>query len=194
MSRSDLIGDVFITCTECGKLGLHSETDSNPVSSTVLICSQTFPALTEGHGWLLEYVVARLDPTPPLYSAALPFSTNPPCLNRVIDNIFLAIYIFELLLKLYALRVTYFDSGWNNLDFVLVMTSVTEYVIGWTLQGILANTGDSAAALEIFRILRVFKTFRAVSRCMVVSFPFSSISRLRLTLPSLCEPCLPTPP
>eukprot|EP01135_Chromosphaera_perkinsii_P002963 Nk52_evm74s230 gene=Nk52_evmTU74s230 len=74
---------------------------------------------------------------------------------QAIDQVLMGIYIFELVLKFYAYRSKFFSSGWNTFDFIIVLTSLTDYlqyIIGEVLSGV--DTG-------VFRIFRIFRTFRA---------------------------------
>ncbi len=53
----------------------------------------------------------------------------------MVDNLFLAIYIVEFLLKFYAWRLRYFKLGWNIFD---IQLSVVHSLNGNTMQ--LPNT------------------------------------------------------
>ncbi|MCL2468233.1 MAG: ion transporter [Micrococcales bacterium] len=80
------------------------------------------------------------------------------------NHVFIGIYVVEMVLKLIAFRGSYFRSGWNLFDFVIVMTS-------------LAPTGGVFSGLRILRILRVLRILRLVSGLKPLRKIVSSISR-----------------
>jgi len=65
----------------------------------------------------------------------------------LLDNIILALFVLELLLRLIAERMRYFKDGWNIFDFAVILISV----IG-TLGG-----GTGLSALRVFRALRILR-------------------------------------
>jgi voltage-gated sodium channel len=66
-----------------------------------------------------------------------------------IDRICLAIFVVELVARLYALGLGFFRSGWNVFDFVIVGIS-------------LAPTGEGFSVLRALRILRVLRVVSVV--------------------------------
>ncbi|XP_022258147.1 cation channel sperm-associated protein 1-like isoform X2 [Limulus polyphemus] len=82
---------------------------------------------------------------------------------NVLDSMFLAFYIIEMILKIFVWRKFYFHSGWNLLDFVIVMLSVFELVLPLMLESV----GNFQAA-SIFRVLRIFRTIRALRALRVL--------------------------
>ncbi|MFA7170319.1 MAG: ion transporter [Candidatus Paceibacterota bacterium] len=72
------------------------------------------------------------------------------------DNLLTALFIIELIVKLneYGIK-EYFKSGWNKLDFTLIIISVPA-LISFVFNVQIFDV----SFLLIFRILRVFKTFR----------------------------------
>ncbi|XP_057316449.1 cation channel sperm-associated protein 1-like isoform X1 [Hydractinia symbiolongicarpus] len=81
----------------------------------------------------------------------------------VIDNVFLAIYIVELILKLYALRWSYFKTGWNVMDFSIVVFTTSDFLLPLIVQNV--GSFDVAA---IFRLLRMFRAIRALRALRVL--------------------------
>lgn len=79
----------------------------------------------------------------------------------IIDNLFLGIYVFEALSKMYCLRRKYHKNGWNLFDLFIVLTSFIEYV-----QIAIANV--SLINPRIFRLLRVFRAIRALRALRVL--------------------------
>jgi len=64
-----------------------------------------------------------------------------------VDKIFLAIFTFELLFKLYAYKASFFKDGWNNFDFIIVGVSYLPFIPG----------------LSVLRSLRVLRVLRLIS-------------------------------
>ena len=60
----------------------------------------------------------------------------------MVDNMFLAIYIVEFLLKFYAWRLRYFKLGWNIFDIQLSAVHSLNAVIQYVY---LYNNGHTAA-------------------------------------------------
>lgn len=78
-----------------------------------------------------------------------------------LDSVFLGCYVAEMVLKVFALRVAYFKSGWNVFDCVIVLMSMVEW-----LSFISSVMGGANPA--ILRALRVFRTFRALRSLRVL--------------------------
>jgi voltage-gated sodium channel len=64
-----------------------------------------------------------------------------------IDMVITAIFVWEVSMKLYVDRMSFFKDGWNVFDFLIVFTSIL--VIG-----------SEVTVLRIFRILRVVRVLR----------------------------------
>lgn len=85
---------------------------------------------------------------------------------NLIDNVCLAIFVVELLLKIYAFRFAFFtgaNKGWNIFDFIIVLLSLC------------ASGGISVLrALRIFRAMRllsVLPQMRIVTEAMLHTLP-----------------------
>lgn len=76
----------------------------------------------------------------------------------VLENIFLGIYLMEVVLKLYVWSLGYFKEGWNNLDFVIVIFSLVEFLLPFI---VVQNIGWFGGT-KIFRVLKIFKSVRAI--------------------------------
>ncbi|GKT14262.1 Cation channel sperm-associated protein 1 like protein, partial [Aduncisulcus paluster] len=98
--------------------------------NTVLLVIQTDSELSENYGFYLS----------------------------IIDNVFLGIYTFEFILKLITYRTSFFKSGWNNFDAIIVVTSFLD----WTQYFAISTISLDGFDPKIFRLLRVFKTVRAL--------------------------------
>ncbi|MEM9583931.1 MAG: ion transporter [Pseudomonadota bacterium] len=83
----------------------------------------------------------------------LGLETVPPVMNAVgglihlLDTLCLAVFVAELVLKLYAFGLRFFRSGWNIFDFVIVGISLV----------------PAAQGLSVLRALRVLRLLRVVS-------------------------------
>ncbi|XP_028396182.1 cation channel sperm-associated protein 1-like [Dendronephthya gigantea] len=79
------------------------------------------------------------------------------------DNVFLAIYIMELILKLYALGSHFFNSGWNIMDMLIVLFTTVDFLLPLIVRSV--GAFDVAA---IFRLLRMFRAIRALRALRVL--------------------------
>ncbi|XP_048254003.1 sodium channel protein 1 brain-like isoform X4 [Haliotis rufescens] len=69
-------------------------------------------------------------------------------LIKVANYVFTAVFIFEAVLKLFALNKYYFKSGWNIFDLIIVIASIID--LGF-------EEVDGLSVFRTFRLLRVFK-------------------------------------
>jgi len=65
----------------------------------------------------------------------------------IFDKVVLAIFVFEIIVKLFAYRLSFFRSGWNLFDFTIVAISLI----------------PAAGPLTIFRALRILRVLRLFS-------------------------------
>lgn len=80
-----------------------------------------------------------------------------------LDNVFLAIYFMEIIVKLYALRSYFFKTGWNIMDLLIVLFTVVDFLLPLIVQNV--GSFDVAA---IFRLLRMFRAIRALRALRVL--------------------------
>lgn len=73
----------------------------------------------------------------------------------LVDNLVTILFITELTIKLTQLGKKYFTSNWNKFDFVLILLSIPA-LIAFFLN---ADIHDFSFLL-VFRVMRVFKSFR----------------------------------
>lgn len=66
---------------------------------------------------------------------------------HVVDLVILAVFVIEILLKLYAYRLSFFRAGWNVFDFSIVAIALI----------------PAAGALSILRAMRIFRMLRLLS-------------------------------
>ncbi len=72
-------------------------------------------------------------------------------LIKFLDSLCLAIFVAELLLKLYARRLSFFRSGWNFFDFIIIGIA-------------LIPSSDGLSVLRALRILRVLRVISVAPR------------------------------
>jgi len=68
-----------------------------------------------------------------------------------VEQVVLAIFVVEIGIKLYAFRLRFFRSGWNNFDFVIVAIA-------------LIPASGPLAILRAFRILRILRLVTKITR------------------------------
>lgn len=113
------------------------------------------------HGFIMGVILIN--------TLMLILSTNPSIYVRTawyfsaIDNIFLGIYIMEIVLKLYAWKKQFWKNPWNVLDFLIAVTGTLDFLLPLTVQNVQAFSGAA-----IFRILRIFKAVRAIRALRVL--------------------------
>ncbi|XP_013402648.1 cation channel sperm-associated protein 3-like [Lingula anatina] len=79
-------------------------------------------------------------------------------LFHILDELFLAVYTIEFIMKLYAEPKGYWFSSYNLFDFAVLVISYVQIIL------VLMNAGGSGlAALRILRALRTLRTLRTVS-------------------------------
>lgn len=76
-------------------------------------------------------------------------------LLHILDKIVLGIFVLELLLKFYAYRLSFFRSGWNNFDFLIITIS-------------LIPAAGPLSILRTFRVFRILRLFSMVPQMRVV--------------------------
>ena len=84
----------------------------------------------------------------------------------LIDKIILAIFVIEILLKLYAYGFGFFKSGWNIFDFSIVAIALL----------------PASGSLAILRALRIFRSLRLIKNVPRLRFIVESLFH---SLPSL---------
>ena len=83
-------------------------------------------------------------------------SDHQKALIRIFDNVITLVFLLELTLKMkeYGI-IDYFKSNWNKLDFILVVLSIPA-LISFTFNLEITKL----SFVLVFRVLRVFKSFR----------------------------------
>ncbi|MFW6210065.1 MAG: ion transporter [Patescibacteria group bacterium] len=106
-----------------------------------LVENQRFERLVIGV-ILLNSIVLGLETYPTLYDTH-------QVTFRLIDTLFLAFFIVEIALRLYAYRWSFFRGGWNCFDFAIVAISLLPFL-------------GNLSALRALRILRALRLLSAV--------------------------------
>ena len=84
----------------------------------------------------------------------------------LIDKIILAVFVIEILLKLYAYGFSFFKSGWNVFDFSIVAIALL----------------PASGVLAVLRSLRIFRSLRLIKNVPKLRFIVESLFH---SLPSL---------
>lgn len=72
---------------------------------------------------------------------------------NIINLIFTVVFMIEAVLKIVAFGLWgYFSKKWNVFDFIVVITSIAEIIVGWVL-----GYPTFLNVLRTVRILRVFE-------------------------------------
>jgi voltage-gated sodium channel len=74
---------------------------------------------------------------------------------KLLDNLALAVFIMEIVIKLFTYRASYFRDAWNLFDFAIVSLA-------------LLPTGDGLSVLRALRILRAFRLISMVPEMRLV--------------------------
>lgn len=82
----------------------------------------------------------------------------------LVDKVCLAIFVVELSIKLYAYRLTFWRSGWNVFDFVVVAIALTPNIGPWSIL-------RSLRILRVFRLLTMVPQLRKVVAAFIHSIP-----------------------
>ncbi|CAF0832205.1 unnamed protein product [Adineta ricciae] len=91
-----------------------------------------------------------------------------------LEWVFLAVFILEALLKMYAYGVRdYFHHRWNIFDFIIVLVSTTYSLVSTSVQ--VKFEGNVLDAILVFRVLRLVKLVGNVQRFKVIFGTFSKV-------------------
>lgn len=80
---------------------------------------------------------------------------------RILNVLFVVIFTLELVLRIYAAQLEFFQPrnanfGWNMFDTLLVLLSITEEVLA------AAGSNENLGAVRVFRTLRIVRSFRII--------------------------------
>ncbi|OQX46274.1 MAG: voltage-gated sodium channel, partial [Candidatus Sedimenticola endophacoides] len=72
----------------------------------------------------------------------------------LLDRLCLAVFVIEILLKLYVYRLSFFRQGWNLFDFMIVAIALVPATGGLSI----------LRAFRIFRVLRLITAVQSIRR------------------------------
>ena len=91
----------------------------------------------------------------------------------LIDNVITALFVVEIVVKFREYGVkNYFKSNWNKFDFILIVLSVPT-LISFTLNIEISDI----SFLLVFRVMRVFKSFRFLKFVPGIEYLVKGIQR-----------------
>lgn len=83
---------------------------------------------------------------------------------RILDKVCLAVFVVEILVKLFAYRLSFFRSGWNIFDFLVVAIALAPGAGPWAVL-------RSLRVLRVLRLLTVIPSLRKVVAAFFHSVP-----------------------
>jgi len=86
----------------------------------------------------------------------------------VIDCLFQACYIAELIMKFIVLRLSFFSDGWNCLDFMCVVLGLFGNVISIIVAAGVVSSSAISNEMLLIRLGRVFKLMRLLRLVMLI--------------------------
>lgn len=91
-----------------------------------------------------------------IFASGFQLSVNQRFFVNILDNFITVLFIVELIVKSYEFGIKeYLSSNWNKLDFVLILASMPALI------AFVLNLGiTNVSFLLVFRVLRIFKSFR----------------------------------
>jgi voltage-gated sodium channel len=108
-----------------------------------------------------------------IFVSGFEISTNNRFILLLSDNLITGLFIAEIIVKLQEFGIkNYFKSNWNRFDFILVALSFP------TLIAFIGNLEiTSFSFLLVFRVMRVFKSFRFLKFIPGIEHLVKGISR-----------------
>ena len=103
---------------------------------------------------------------------ALTWYGEPEGLKAVLETVnlvFNIIYTIEAIIKLIAFGMDYFNEGWNNFDFVIVLAAWLGMGLS-SVEGI--DIGASTTVIRSFRISRIFKIIKKYKSLRILFYTF----------------------
>jgi len=76
---------------------------------------------------------------------------------NIFEHVFTAIFLMEMLIKLFCLKFAYFTCVWNLLDLVIVITAILD---AWILGPVMGTEANFVRMFAFFRLLRVIKMLK----------------------------------
>ena len=88
---------------------------------------------------------------------------------ETVNLVFNIIYTIEAIIKLIAFGMDYFNEGWNNFDFVIVLAAWLGMGLS-SVEGI--DIGASTTVIRSFRISRIFKIIKKYKSLRILFYTF----------------------
>ncbi|XP_077994372.1 sperm-specific sodium:proton exchanger-like [Glandiceps talaboti] len=82
--------------------------------------------------------------------------------QRILNFVFCFIYIVEATLKLIGLRKHYFFSYWNIFDFLIMLLSIVDLIVEFTMGDTAKFNPNILKVIRVFKVLRAFRGLRLV--------------------------------
>lgn len=85
---------------------------------------------------------------------------------EILNYVFMVIFTLEAIIKLVALKCTYFKDNWNCFDFFVVVGSLLAVI----LQNLMTKSslGMQATMVRILRVLRVLRIIKRAEKLQII--------------------------
>ena len=104
---------------------------------------------------------------------------QPPKYTEILEWVnfaFSVVYTVEAIIKLLVLRRYYFKDNWNVFDFIIVVASWIDFILGYLE---VVSLGDAISVFRTFRIARVFRMIKQLPKLRkILTTFFRSIQAL----------------
>jgi len=130
---------------------------ASKASSFVLRWAHNFALQFVGHRFFDNLILLVIFANTFQMATVDPLFPTPPH-HALYEKLFLSIFIFEMLIKMFALGFTgYFKSRWYWLDFVVVVSAIADVIYSSL------TTSDGENSLVVLRVIRVLRPLKTVS-------------------------------
>lgn len=85
------------------------------------------------------------------------------------NAIFTFIFMIEAIMKIIALKTTYFKDNWNKFDFIIAVISIIGIILDYTTQ---VTVGGKATIIRTFRVVRLFKIVKRAKVLKLITDTF----------------------
>jgi voltage-gated sodium channel len=107
-----------------------------------------------------------------IFISGFDFGSNNNLILSAVDNVITILFICELIIKLNEYGKRYFISGWNKFDFTLILISIPALIAF-----VFSIEISDFSFLLVFRVMRVFKSFRFLKFVPGIDHLFNGINR-----------------
>lgn len=81
-----------------------------------------------------------------------------------LSYVFTGIFVMEMVLKMIAFGVSYFDNGWNKFDFFVVNAAIFDIVLNNIDASALSVISFAPSLAKVMRVLRVTRIIKLASK------------------------------